>query len=234
MLSEKLTLLNKLDKQILAVCKVEEIEKVIDETETFKMRIMDTTADILTRTTPPVMKLVPSEITTSPAQVHMHVASPEHPPVSSGFTNQGIQPFANPFSSHQSTLKAKLPKLTLPKFRGSITNWISFWDAYNSAVHHNAMLSKVDKFNYLNSLLEEEAKRSIQGLTLSESNHDSAVEILHKCFGKPQQISAHMDEIKLQPSISDRPSSLRFVHDKVSVHVRGLKSLGVSAEQYGS
>lgn len=87
MLSQKLTLLNELDKQILAVCKVEEIEK-----ETFKMRIMDTTVDILTRTTPPVMKLVPSEITTPPAQVHMHVASPEHPPASSGFTNQEIQP----------------------------------------------------------------------------------------------------------------------------------------------
>lgn len=54
MLSEKLTLLNELNKQILAVCKVEEIEKEIDETETFKMRIMDMRADISTRTTPPV------------------------------------------------------------------------------------------------------------------------------------------------------------------------------------
>ena len=98
------------------------------------------------------------------------------------------------------------------------------------------MLSKVDKFNYLNSLLEGEAKRSIQGLTLSESNYDSAVETLHERFGKPQQIiSAHMDEIvKLPPSTSGRPSLLRFVYDKLSVHVRGLKSLGVSAEQYGS
>ena len=130
------------------------------------------------RTTPPVTKVVPSEITTPPPQVHTHVKSPEHPPASSGFTNQGIQPFTNPFSSHQATLKAKLPKLTLPKFRGSITNWISFWDAYNCAVHDNAMLSKVDKFNYLNSLLEGEAKPSIQGLTLSDSNCDSAVEIL--------------------------------------------------------
>ena len=215
---------------------MEEFEKEIDETETFKMRIMDRRADISTRTTPPVKKVFPSEIARPPAQVHTHVESPEHPPASSGFTNQGIQPFTNPFSSRQSTLKAKLSKLTLHKFRGSITNWISFWDAYNSAVHDNSVLSKVDKFNYLNSLLEGEAKRSIQGLTLSESNYDSAVEILYERFGKPQQIiSAHMDEIvKLPPSTSDRPSSLRLVYDKLSVHVRGLKSLGVSAEQYGS
>ena len=106
----KAGILIELDEQILAVCKVEEIEKEIDETETFKMRIMDTRADISTRTTPPVTKVVPSEITTPAAQVHTHVESPEHPPASSGFTNQGIQPFTNPFSSHhQSTLKAKLP-----------------------------------------------------------------------------------------------------------------------------
>ena len=128
---------------------MEEIQKEIDETETFKMRIMDTRVDISTRTTPPATKVFPSETTAPPSQVHTHVESPEHPPASSGFTNQGIQPFTNPFSSHQATLKAKLPKLTLPKFRDSITNWISFWDAYNSAVHDNAMLSKVDKFNYL-------------------------------------------------------------------------------------
>ena len=204
MLSEKSTLLNELNDQIIAVCKVEEIEKEIDETETLKMRIMDTRADISTKTNPPATKVVPGEITTPPEQVNTHAEPPEHPPASSGF-NQGTQSFTNPFSSHQSTLKVKLPKLTLPKFRGSITNWISFWDAYNSAVHNNTMLSKVDKFNYLNSLLEGEAKRSIQGLTLSEANYDSAVEILHERFGKPQQIiSAHMDEIvKLPPSTSD-------------------------------
>ena len=62
------------------------------------------------------------------------------------------------------------------------------------------------------------------------------MEILHERFGKTQQIiSAHMDEIvKLPPRTSDQTSSLRFVYDKLSVHVRGLKSLGVSAEQYGS
>ena len=113
MLSEKLTLLNELNEQILTVCKVEEIEKEIDETETFKMRIMDTRADISTRTTPPVTKIVPSEITTPPAQVHTNVESPGHLPASSGFVNQGMQPFTNPFSSHQSMLKAKLLKLTL-------------------------------------------------------------------------------------------------------------------------
>jgi len=50
--------------------------------------------------------------------------------------------------------KVRLPKLTLPKFKGDIKNWISFWDLFQSAVHNNDSIPKVDKFNYLNSLLE--------------------------------------------------------------------------------
>ena len=94
----------------------------------------------------------------------------------------------------------------------------------------------MDKFNYLNSVLEGPAARSIAGLTLTASNYENAVEILQDRFGKPQQIvSAHMDElIKLQPSHNDRPASLRYVYDQISVHVRGLSSLGISTDQYGS
>ena len=45
-----------------------------------------------------------------------------------------------------------------------------------------------------------------------------------------------MDEtLKLQPCTSDRPSPLRFLYDKLSVHVRGLSSLGVTVQvlQFG-
>ena len=72
----------------------------------------------------------------------------------------------------------------LPKFSGEITKFKSFWDSFDSAVNKNADLSSVDKFNYLHALLEGQAARAIQGLTLSESNYKAAVEILRKRFGK--------------------------------------------------
>ena len=101
-----------------------------------------------------------------------------------------------PQSSHsQSTTKPRLPKLVLPKFNGEITKFKSFGDSFDSASNKNADLSSVDKFNYLHALLEGQAARAIQGLTLSESNYQAAVEILHEHFGKTQQIiSDHMDE----------------------------------------
>ena len=135
-----------------------------------------------------------------------------------------------------SQIKAKLPKLVLPKFRGEVTTWMGFWYSYKSAVHDNVNLSKIDKFNYLRSLLEGAASQAIQGLALSSDNYDSVVEKIEQRFGKTQQIiSAHMEEIlKLQPCLTDCPSSLQFLYDKLSVHVQGLSSLGVSSQECGS
>ena len=44
-----------------------------------------------------------------------------------------------------------------------------------------------------------------------------------------------MDELLRLPSCAgDKSSSLRYVYDKISVHVRGLEALGVSSKEYGS
>ena len=44
-----------------------------------------------------------------------------------------------------------------------------------------------------------------------------------------------MDEIlKLQPCLTNCPSSLPFSYDKLNVYVQGLSSLGVSSQEYGS
>ena len=114
--------------------------------------------------------------------------------------------------------------------------WSSFWDSFKAAVHDNDSIPKIDKFNYLNSSLEGLAARTVQGLTLTEGNFDSAVELLKERFGKPQQIiSVHMDKLLRIPTCtSDRLSSLREVYGKITVNVRGLSALGVGVEQYGS
>ena len=64
-------------------------------------------------------------------------------------------------------VKPKLPKITLPRFSGKVTKFQAFWDSFESAVDKYPSLSTVDKFNYLNALLEESAARSTQGLSLS-------------------------------------------------------------------
>ena len=114
--------------------------------------------------------------------------------------------------------KPKLPKLTLPRFKGDLTTWTTFWDLFKSTVHENNGIQKVDK---LKSLLEGPAARAIQGLTLSDANYDAAIDLLVKQSGKPQAIiTTHMDELLKVPNCtSDRSSSLRSVYDKIIVQV---------------
>ena len=135
-----------------------------------------------------------------------------------------------------SATKPRLPKITLPRFNGEVTKWNTFWDSFNSAIHTNTDIANIDKFNYLKSLIEGPAARAIQGLTLTNDNYETAIKILEERFGKRQQIvSAHMDELLKIPSCtSDKLDTLRLVYDKISVHTRGLATLGISADQYGS
>jgi len=96
---------------------------------------------------------------------------------------------------------------------------MSFWDSYNSAIHSNSQLSKIDKFNYLQDLLKGAC--SIKGLTLTETNYDSVIELLQKRYGKLKQIvAAHMDElIKIPVCINEQAQSLRSVYDQITVHI---------------
>ena len=212
LLEAKLKTLEEIDQEVLSLCNVDEIPREIEESEEYLEKVSSCQKrinDISQQNGEPQETNPPAEL----IQTLPRAIAPSVP------TNQ---------------IKEKLPKLVLPKFRGDITTWMGFWNSFKSAVHDNASLSKIDKFNYLRSLLEGAASRAIQGLALS--SYDSAVEILEQRFGKTQQIiSAHMEEIlKLQPCLTDRPSSLRFLYDKLSVHERGLSFLGVSSQEYGS
>jgi len=43
----------------------------------------------------------------------------------------------------EGAINVKLPKLTLSKFYGETSQWITFWNSYDSAIHQNPKLSKI-------------------------------------------------------------------------------------------
>ena len=90
----------------------------------------------------------------------------------------------------------KLPKLVPRKFNGELTKWESFWSSFESSIHLNTTLTAVDKFNYLNSLLDGPALAAVAGLKLTTANYSEAIDTLKKRFGNKQQIiSRHMDTL---------------------------------------
>ena len=76
--------------------------------------------------------------------------------------------------------RVKLPKLQLHSFNGDLTKWTAFWESFESAIHSNTELSDVEKFNYLNSLLERSAREAVSGLALTAANYRQAIETLKK------------------------------------------------------
>lgn len=136
-----------------------------------------------------------------------------------------------PITSH-----VKLPKLSIKKFNGDLTRWVTFWDSFDASIHSNPSLSNVDKFNYLNSFLESTAAESVAGLTLTSANYEEAVATLKRRFGNSQLIvNKHMDALLNLPTIHSHHDlkGLRHLYDSVEAHVRGLRALGVTADSYG-
>ena len=228
-LKEKTELIHDLDEKIIAVCKVEDIKEEIENAEDLKMRVMDAIEAISIGTTPttPFNSSSSSNLTQETNTIFI---PPSSPGSSSGSQQQPQGNFGN------GTENPKTAQTKLHRFKGDVTQFRTFWDTFESQVHSNPGLTKIDKFSYLVSLLEGTASRAIKGLPVTEENYDSVVDILKKRFGKPQKlISAHMEELlKLNICTLDKPSQLRFLCDKINVNIRGLEALGVKSEQYGS
>lgn len=133
--------------------------------------------------------------------------------------------------------RVRLPKLQLRSFGGDLTRWTSFWKSFEAAVHNNDELSDIEKFNYLNSLLERTAREAVSGLALTSANYLKAVDTLRKRFGCKQQIvKRHMDALLQVDAVtsSQNTRALHKLFDYISSHVRSLNSLGIESESYGS
>ena len=132
---------------------------------------------------------------------------------------------------------AKLPKLNLKHFNGSLVGWSPFWDSYKATVHDNPDLSDARKFAYLQSVLEGKAHDAIAGLPITDANYDVAIRLLKDRFGdREQTIDAHMERLmKLEPVRSEtHVVELRRLYDKAESTIRSLEALGVALDSYGA
>ena len=96
----------------------------------------------------------------------------------------------------------KLPKLVLKKLSGDLKTWQELWDSFKVAVHEND-ISDVEKFNQLRSLVEGVAYATIAGLSLTEENYKTEIDLLQERFAQRQIIiNSHMDAMLKLNSVS--------------------------------
>ena len=95
----------------------------------------------------------------------------------------------------------QLPKIIIPPFDGNPLHYQSFVDSFGSSIDTNQSLSNVEKFLYLKGFLKGKALSTIEGLSLTASNYDEAINLLKERFGDQKLLVAtFFDELlKLPP-----------------------------------
>ena len=95
-----------------------------------------------------------------------------------------------------SKYSVRLPKIEIKKFRGDPVQWQQFADTFDATITNNEHISDVEKFTYLRGLLEGEAERCIEGITLIGENFSQAMGLLRQQYGNPLLIiPAHMEKL---------------------------------------
>ncbi|XP_037501420.1 uncharacterized protein LOC119375312 [Rhipicephalus sanguineus] len=127
-----------------------------------------------------------------------------------------------------------LPRLQIPTFSGALRDWQTFWDHFSATIHRNEDLLPIEKFKYL-SYLNGAAKRTIEGIRLTEDNYAIAIRTLTERFGRRDLlINEHIDHLLALPPVKSSADvdKLRLLYDKVQFRVSALTGLGVSPDQY--
>ena len=108
--------------------------------------------------------------------------------------------------------RLQLPKLDLPKFGGSYSQWASFSDLFNGAVHSSSTLTDSQKPFYLEGgLLRGEASRLLTSITVTDVNYEVARELLKKRYDNRRAIvREHISKIINAPPVTKQdPEALR-------------------------
>ena len=144
---------------------------------------------------------------------------------------------AKTVSQTNKQVSVRLPKIEIKRFNGDATEWQTFYDSFECAVHKNKQISNIEKMNYLINLLEGEAASTLKGLQLSNANYEVALNMLQERYGDEQVlISSFMNKLlNLEPVCGlSAVKELRQLYDTIETQVRSLNSLGLNERNYGA
>ena len=226
-----------LNENILALTDEDDYDTEMVDTEDFmlvlKLKLQDFQKKMSADANIPPPLLHPEEppLGQQPPRDHSNSASDD----SSATSRDRTYVSNSSVNTSQSSQFHKLPKLSLPIFTGNILEWQTFWDSFESSVHHNDSLSDIQRFSYLRSLLQGDAARVIEGFPLTHTNYIQAVELLKERFGQEHQIVyAYMLGLLELPRPTSTIVSLRMFQEKMESYIRGLQSLGQGQESFGN
>lgn len=126
--------------------------------------------------------------------------------------------------------EVRLPKITLPKFAGDVSEWISFRDMFMTTIHNSTTLSDAQKFTYLQSSLVGNAAKIVKSFEITDVNYSIAWDNVMKRYENERELyfSIMRKFISKSSVSSESPSSLRSLVDSTNECIRAIGSLSVA------
>ncbi|UYV84543.1 hypothetical protein LAZ67_X002574, partial [Cordylochernes scorpioides] len=148
-----------------------------------------------------------------------------------------VESAANSVVNTESKRTIRLPKVELPKFKGNLEDWLSWWGQF-SKINDDETLGDVDKFHYLLQAVVEgsRAQRLVCSYPISEVNYPKVVQALKDRFGDKNLLIEHYIRRLLKLVVSNaRKENLPLdeIYDDLTAHLKNLESLGVNTEMAG-
>ena len=161
-IEEKMSLLQRLDGEILEVLKEEqEICNEIERSSDIRLNIQETIFQIDSK----LKEISISEERSSSNSENSNV-------------NSNVNGFLENSFEGRNNSNGKLPNLSIKCFNGNPIELQSFFDSFRAAIHENDSLKSIMKLNYLRACLRRPALDLISGLSLTSENYNQAIEIL--------------------------------------------------------
>jgi len=128
----------------------------------------------------------------------------------------------------------KLPKLEVPTFDGSFTNWATFRDLFLSMVGNKNSITDAEKLQYLKPNCKGEAEDIVSEYQITDANYQGAWAALEERFdNKRLQVKAHLNQLFGQPVMTtENVEMLRTLLRTTQKCLRALKSLGGPVEAW--
>ena len=94
-----------------------------------------------------------------------------------------VPPPPPPVVTHPIRSEARLAPIEIPPFHGDDSEFISYWNQFETVIDKNPGLSAVQKFMALRNSLKGEAYRKVQHLMITEDDYETAKNAIKRWYG---------------------------------------------------
>lgn len=121
----------------------------------------------------------------------------------------------------------RLPRIDLPKFNGTASEWMSFKDLFSSIIIRNTTLSPVEKLQYLKASLTGTAAHLLKNIALTADNFEKAWTDLISFYENKRLLvnSAIQALLSLKKVTKESASDLESLYSNIMQIYRTLENL---------